>query len=80
MGASPRNLTKSFYEQLRSRDDDLPDLEAGQMRALDEEDLKHEFRDVQFDETKTQESRTTVASTMAERGPKLRTIMSQFNG
>ncbi|KAM3516436.1 hypothetical protein NHJ13051_009916 [Beauveria bassiana] len=71
MGASPRNLTKSFYEQLRSRDDDLPDLEAGQMRALDEENLKHEFRDVQFDETKTQESRTTVASTMAERGPKI---------
>ncbi|KAM3470218.1 hypothetical protein MY8738_009829 [Beauveria namnaoensis] len=71
MGASPRNLTKSFYEQLRSRDDDLPDLEAGQMRALDEENLKHEFRDVQFDETKTRESRTTVASTMAERGPKI---------
>ncbi|KGQ02644.1 Autophagy-related protein 9 [Beauveria bassiana D1-5] len=72
MGASPRNLTKSFYEQLRSRDDDLPDdLEAGQMRALDEENLKHEFRDVQFDKTKTQESRTTVASRMAERGPKI---------
>ncbi|KAM3501423.1 hypothetical protein MY10362_005559 [Beauveria mimosiformis] len=71
MGASPRNLTKSFYEQLRSRDDDLPDLEAGQKRVLDEENLKHEFRDVQFDEFNTQESRITVASTMAERGPKI---------
>ncbi|KAM3502963.1 hypothetical protein MY11210_008884 [Beauveria gryllotalpidicola] len=70
MGASPRNLTKSFYEQLRSRDDELPDLEAGQMRALDEENLRHEFRDVQFDDINTQESRIKVASTMAERGPK----------
>lgn len=70
MGASPRNVTKSFYEQLRSRDDDLPDLEAGQVRALDEENLRHEFRDVQFDDINTQESRITVASTMAERGPK----------
>ncbi len=70
MEASSRNVTKSFYDQLRSRDDDLPDLEDGRMRALDEENLMHEFRDVQVDDMIIRESRIAMGSTMAGRGRK----------
>ncbi|EGX96558.1 Autophagy-related protein 9 [Cordyceps militaris CM01] len=70
MDASARNVTKSFYEQLRSPDDDLPDFEDAGLRALDDENLTHDFRNMQVDNVNTGESRFTVRSAMDGRGPK----------
>ncbi len=62
MEASSRNVAQSFYEQLRSRDDDIED---GRMQALDEENLRHEFRDVQVDDMNTGERRISMGGDMA---------------
>lgn len=70
MEASSRLMSKSFYEQLRSRDDDVADLEDGRMRAVDEENLAHEFRDIQVDDINTGGNHITVGSAVAGRGLK----------
>lgn len=70
MEASAQNVTKSFYDKLRSRDDNHPDLEHRMMRALDEENLMHEFRDAQVDDVITGESRIAMGTTMAGHGQK----------
>lgn len=69
METSSLNVAKSFYEQLRSHDDDHLDLEDG-TQALDEENLTHTFRDVKVEDINTSDSRITVGSVVAGRGSK----------
>lgn len=65
-----RNGTKSFYEELGSREGNAPDIEDGQLRTLDETNLAQEFDDENADEINAAYSRITVGSPLIGHGTK----------